>query len=189
MAHFPNPSKDLLLYQMLILRIYRQFTGQVCWRMIGHSVNMQLQWILPIGWQWMSSCLTSVLLVPRYVAVTLLVNVSREPRRAASSNNFCRSWNNGWRVPPSAVCRFAYKLSILVATASTMSESVLGILLAHRVLVPSALLPLLHVPIASPGNLDLFLFDFAFLVFSCLEGRRVFYLVLIFSCWSLHLSN
>jgi len=28
-AHFPNRAKDLLLYQMLILRTYRQFSGRV----------------------------------------------------------------------------------------------------------------------------------------------------------------
>ena len=41
--------------------------------------------------------------------------------------------------------------SVLPAMASTMSESVLRIP-ASRVLSPNALLPLFHVPTASPGD-------------------------------------
>ena len=147
-AHLPNRAKDLLLYQMLILQTYHQFSGRV-WLAYDRAfhehaaatnvtdcsaVNVQLFNFHAAGAAVRSDVAT----------------VSSEPHGAASSNTICRSWNSGRCVAPSALCRFAHKCSTCYGqhrvgdcSANSSKQSA------------NALLPLLHVPAANPGDPEL----------------------------------
>ena len=108
-AHFSNRGKDLLLYQMLILRTYRQFSGRV-WLAYDRAFREHAAATNVTDWS-----AVNVQLFNFHAAGAAVrgeaANVSSEPRGAASSNIICRSWNSGRCVAPSAVCRFAHKCS------------------------------------------------------------------------------
>lgn len=108
-AHFPNRAKDLLLYQMLILRTYRHFSGRV-WLAYDRAIREHAAATNVTDWS-----AVNVQLFNFHAAGAAVrgdtANVSSEPHGAASSNIICRSWNSGWCVAPSAVCRFAHKRS------------------------------------------------------------------------------
>ena len=83
-AHFPNHAKDLLLYQMLILRTYRQFSGRV-WLAYDRAFREHAAATNMTDWS-----AVNVQLFNFHAAGAVIhsdaANISREPRGAASSN-------------------------------------------------------------------------------------------------------
>ena len=108
-AHFPNRAKDLLLYQMMILRTYRQFTGRV-WLAYDRAFRERAAATNLTDWSEVNTQLFNFHSAGASVRGAA-AHVNSEPRGAVSSNIVCRSWNNGRCVAPSAVCRFAHKCS------------------------------------------------------------------------------
>lgn len=109
MSHFPHRWKDLLQYQLLILRTYRQFSGRVwlsydqAFREIAAATNLT-------DWSQFNSRLLS------FHSAGWSARSSRnfsdrqnEPNGAALSQIICKSWNWGHCVAPSASCRFSHK--------------------------------------------------------------------------------
>ena len=109
-THFPNRSKDLLLYQMLILRTYRQFTGRV-WLAYDRAFREHAAATNLTDWSAVNVPLFNFHAAGASVRGRDSAIVSSEPRGAASSNIVCRSWNRGHCVAPFSSCRFAHKCS------------------------------------------------------------------------------
>ena len=108
-AHFPNRAKDLLRYQMLILRTYRQFTGRV-WLAYDRAFREHAAATNLTDWSEVNIQLFNFHSAGASVRGDA-IHIPSEPRGAASSNIICRSWNNGRCVAPAAVCRFTHKCS------------------------------------------------------------------------------
>ncbi|KAL9987112.1 hypothetical protein ACROYT_G001362 [Oculina patagonica] len=108
-AYFPNRAKDLLLYQMMILRTYRHFSGRV-WLAYDRVFREHAAATNLTDWS-----AVNVQLFNFYAAGAVVrgdaVNVLSEPHGAPSSNVICRSWNSGRCVALSTRCRFAHKCS------------------------------------------------------------------------------
>ena len=106
-AHFPNRAKDLPLYQMMILRTYRQFTRRV-WLSYNRAFHEHAAATNLTDWSEVNTQLFNFHSAGASVRGEV-ARVSSEPRGTTSANIVCRSWNNGRCVAPSAVCRFAHK--------------------------------------------------------------------------------
>ena len=106
-AHFPNRAKDLLLYQMIILRPYRQFTGRV-WLAYNRAFREHAAATNLTNWSEINTQLFNFHSAGASVRGDA-APVPSEPRGAVSATIVCRSWNNGRCVAPSAACRFAHK--------------------------------------------------------------------------------
>ena len=128
-THFPNRSKDLLLYRVLILQTYRQFTGRV-WLAYDRAFREHTATTNLTDWSAVNVQLFNFHAAGASVHGGDSANVLSEPCRETSSNIVCRSWNSGCCVAPFALCRFP--TSTEAASASTALESVLGILSASR---------------------------------------------------------
>ena len=108
-SHFPHRWKDLLQYQLLILRTYRQFSGRV-WLSYDRAFRENAAATNLTDWSQLNSTLFS------FHSAGWSARSSRdfsdgqnEPHGAASSQIICKSWNRGHCVAPSASCRFAHK--------------------------------------------------------------------------------
>ena len=88
-AHFPNRAKDLLLYQMLIFRTYRQFSGRV-WLAYDRAFREHAAATNVTDWSAVNVQLFNFHAAGAAVRSDA-ANVSSEPRGAASSNIICRS--------------------------------------------------------------------------------------------------
>ena len=108
-AHFPNRAKDLLLYQMMILRTYRQFTGPV-WLAYDRAFREHSAATNLTDWSEINTQLFNFHSAGASVRGDAAY-VPSQSHGTASANIVCRSWNNGRCVAPSAVCRFAHKCS------------------------------------------------------------------------------
>ena len=107
---FPHRWKDLLLYQLLILQTYGQFTSRVCLvsdRVLHkHAVTTNLS-----DWSALYAQLFNFHAARALVRGPDTVHDLSESRGAASSNIICPSWNRGQCVAPFASCCFAHKCS------------------------------------------------------------------------------
>ena len=108
-SYFPHRWKDLLQYQLLILRTYRQFSGRV-WLSYDRAFRENAAATNLTDWSQLNSTLFS------FHSAGWSARSSRdssdgqnEPHGAASSQIICKSWNRGHCVAPSASCRFAHK--------------------------------------------------------------------------------
>ena len=107
-SQFPHRWKDLQLYQLLILRNYRQFTSRVWlaydWAFREHAAATNLT-----DWLTLDIQLFNFHAAGASVYDHDAVTDSNELCRAASSTIICRLWNWGQCVAPFASCRFAHK--------------------------------------------------------------------------------
>ena len=107
--YFPNRWKDLLQYQLLILRTHRQFAGRV-WLSYDRAFRENAAATNLTDWSQLNSTLFSFHSAdwsagsPRDAT-----DGQNEPRGAASSQIICKLWNRGHCVAPSASCRFVHK--------------------------------------------------------------------------------
>ena len=110
-SYFPNCWKDLLQYQLLILRTSRQFAGRV-WLSYDRAFRENAAATNLTDWSQLNSTLFSFHSAgwstrpPRDAT-----DGQNEPRGSASSQIICKSWNRGHCVAPSASCRFSHKCS------------------------------------------------------------------------------
>ena len=107
-SQFPHRWKDLQLYQLLILRTYRQFTGRV-WLAYDRAFREHAAATSLTDWSTLNVQLFNFHAARASVRGHDAVTDSSEPRGTASSTVICRSWNRGQCVAPSALCRFAHK--------------------------------------------------------------------------------
>ena len=107
-SQFPQRWKDLQLYQLLILRTYRQFTGRV-WLAYDRAFREHAAATNLTDWSTLNVQLFNFHAAGASVRGHDAVTDSTEPRGAASSTVICRSWNRGQCVAPFASCRFAHK--------------------------------------------------------------------------------
>jgi len=111
-SSFPHRWKDLMQYQLLILRTYRHFSGRV-WLAYDQafrehaaatrltdwsSMNVQLFNFHAAGSSVRSSSLTTSTELP-------------EPPGSSSSSILCKSWNKGRCMAPFSFCRYAHRCS------------------------------------------------------------------------------
>ena len=108
-SHFPNRWKDLLQYQLLILRTHCQFAGRV-WLSYDRAFRENAAATNLTDWSQLNTTLFSFHSAgwsarsPRDAT-----DGQNEPRGAALSQIICRSWNRGHCVAPFSSCRFARK--------------------------------------------------------------------------------
>ena len=107
-SQFPHRWKDLQLYQLLILRTYRQFTGRV-WLAYDRALREHAAATNLTDWLTLNVQLFNFHAAGASVRGPDAVTSSSEPRGAASSTVICRSWNRGQCVAPFASCRFAHE--------------------------------------------------------------------------------
>ena len=104
-SHYPSWWRDLTLYKLLILCTYRQFQGNAWLRydraFREHAAAARLT-------DWSS---INVQLFNFHAAASSVRRSFTEPSRGSSAI-VCRSWNNGFCVAPSSLCRFAHRCSI-----------------------------------------------------------------------------
>ncbi|XP_020619376.1 uncharacterized protein LOC110057138 [Orbicella faveolata] len=107
--YFPHRWRDLLQYQLLILRTYCQFSGWV-WLSYDRTFRENAAATNLTDWSQLNSTLFSFHSAgwssrsPRDS-----LDGQTEPRGAASSQIICKSWNRSHCVASSASCRFAHK--------------------------------------------------------------------------------
>ena len=107
-SHFPHRWKDLMNYQLLILRTHRQFTGRV-WFAYDRAFREHAAATNLTDWSSINVQLFNFHAAGAAVrASNAPVDGSPEPRGSASSTIVCKSWNRGRCVAPYASCRFAH---------------------------------------------------------------------------------
>ena len=115
-SHFPQRWRDLLQYQLLILRTHRQFAGRV-WLSYDRAFREHAAATNLTDWSSINVQLFN------FHAAGASANPGRdlsddstEPHGASSSHIICKSWNRGCCVAPSSSCRFAHKCSSCFGT-------------------------------------------------------------------------
>ena len=110
-SHFPNRWKDLMNYQLLILRTHRQFTGRV-WFAYDCAFREHAAATNLTNWSSINVQLFNFHAAGAAVrASNAPVDGSPAPRGSAPSTIVCKSWNRGRCVAPHASCRFAHTCS------------------------------------------------------------------------------
>ena len=108
MSYFPHLWKDLLQYQLLILRTFHQFSGRV-WLSYDRAFQENAATTNLTDWSQLNSTLFSFHSAggsarsPRDSS-----DGQHEPNGSASSQIICKSWSWGHCVAPSVSCRFAH---------------------------------------------------------------------------------
>ena len=143
MAHFPTRAKDLLLYQMMILRTHRQFTGRV-WLSYDRAFCEHAAATNLTDWSEVNTQLF------HFHSAGASVRGLAEPRRPSSSAD--RGITAG--VLPHLLSA-VFRISVSAALASIEPLSVLQCPVARVATSPNAPLLLLRVPEASLGDLEL----------------------------------
>ena len=110
-SHFPHRWKDLMQYQLLILRTHRQFAGRV-WLAYERAFREHAAASNLTDWSTINVQLFNFHAAGASVRSRgELSDEFSEPRGAPSSLIICKSWNRGHCVAPSSSCRFAHKCS------------------------------------------------------------------------------
>ena len=104
-SHYPSRWRDLTLYKLLILRTYRQFQGNA-WLTYDRAFREHAAAARLTDWSSIN-----VQLFNFHAAGSSVRRSFTEPS-GSSSAVVCRSWNNGFCVAPSSLCRFAHRCSI-----------------------------------------------------------------------------
>ena len=104
-SHYPSRWRDLTLYKLLILHTYRQFQGNALLTydraFRKHAATARLT-----DWSGINVQLLN------FHAVGYSMQRSFTKPSGSSSAIVCRSWNNGFCVAPSSLCRLARRCSI-----------------------------------------------------------------------------
>ena len=101
----PLRWRDLTLYKLLILRTYRQFQGNT-WLTYDRAFREHAAAARLTDWSSIN-----IQLFNFHAAASSVRRSFTEPS-GSSSAIVCRSWNNGFCVAPSSLCRFAHRCSI-----------------------------------------------------------------------------
>ena len=104
-SHYPPRWCDLTLHKLLILCTYRQFQGNA-WLMYDRGFREHAAAARLTDWSSINVQLFN------FHAAAFSVRRSFTEPSGSSSAIVCRSWNNGFCVAPSSLCRFAHRCSI-----------------------------------------------------------------------------
>ena len=104
-SHYPSRWRDLTLYKLLILRTYHQFQGNA-WLTYDRAFREHAAAARLTDWSGINVQLFN------FHAVGSSVQRSFTEPSGSSSAIVCRSWNNGFCIAPSSLCRFAHHCSI-----------------------------------------------------------------------------
>ena len=112
-SHFLNRWKDLMQYQLLILRTYRHFSGRV-WLAYDQAFREHTAPSRLTNWSSMNVQLFNFHSAGSSALGTPLVtsNDSPEPPGSSSSVIHCKSWNKGRCTAPFAFCRYSHRCSV-----------------------------------------------------------------------------
>ena len=112
-SHFPNRWKDLMQYQLLILRTYRHFSGRV-WPTYDQAFREHAAASRLADWSLMNVQLFNFHSASSSARSTSLVssNDSPEPPGSSSSVIYCKSWNKERCTAPFAFCRYSHRCSV-----------------------------------------------------------------------------
>ena len=108
-SHYPSRWRDLTLYKLLILRTYRQFQGNA-WLTYDRAFREHAAAANLTDWSNIN-----VQLFNFYAAGSSVRRSFTKPS-GSSSAVICKSWNNGFCVAPTSVCRFAHRCSVCSST-------------------------------------------------------------------------
>ena len=104
-SHYPSRWRDLTLYKLLILRTYREFQGNA-WLVYDRAFHEHAAAAKLTDWSSIN-----VQLFNFHAAGSSVRQSFTEPS-GSSSAVVCRSWNNGFCVARSSICRFANRCSV-----------------------------------------------------------------------------
>ena len=112
-SHFLNRWKDLMQYQLLILRTYRHFSGRV-WLAYDQAFREHAAASRHTDWSSMNVQLFNFHSAGSSARSASLVssNDSPEPPGSTSSVIHCKSWNKGRCTAPFASCRYSHRCSV-----------------------------------------------------------------------------
>lgn len=116
-THFPHRWKDLLQYQLLILRTFRHFSGKV-WLAYDQAFREHAAAIRLTDWSCMNVQQFSFHAAGSSVRESSLAQSTEHPERSSeppgslSSAVVCISWNKGRCTAPFASCRYAHRCSV-----------------------------------------------------------------------------
>lgn len=107
--HFPHHWKDLMQYQLLILRMYRHFSGQV-WLAYNRSFRKHAAATCLTDWSTMNVQLFNFHAASPSVCSSSLAqsNEFLKPPGSSSTVGVCKSWNRRHCTVPFALCRYAH---------------------------------------------------------------------------------
>ena len=112
-SSFPHRWKDLMQYQLLILRTYRHFSGRV-WLAYDQAFREHAAATRLTDWSSMNVQLFNFHAAGSSVRSASLTTSSEspEPPGSSSSTILCKSWNKGRCTAPFAFCRYAHRCSV-----------------------------------------------------------------------------
>ena len=112
-SSFPHRWKDLMQYQLLILRTYRHFSGRV-WLAYDQAFREHAAATRLTDWSSMNVQLFNFHAAGSSVRSSSLTtsNESPEPPGSSSSTILCKSWNKGRCTAPFSFCRYAHRCSV-----------------------------------------------------------------------------
>ena len=112
-THFPHRWKDLLQYQLLILRTFRHFSGKV-WLAYDQAFREHAAATRLTDWSCMNVQLFNFHAAGSSVRESSLAqsNEHPEPLGSSSSAVVCISWNKGRCTAPFASCRYAHRCTV-----------------------------------------------------------------------------
>ena len=112
-THFPHRWKDLLQYQLLILRTFRHFSGKV-WLAYNQAFREHAAATRLTDWSCMNVQLFNFHAAGSSVRESSLAqsNEHPEPLGSSSSAVVCISWNKGRCTAPFASCRYAHRCTV-----------------------------------------------------------------------------
>ena len=108
-THFPHRWKDLLQYQLLILRTFRHFSGKV-WLAYDQAFREHAAATRLTDWSCMNVQLFNFHAAGSSVRESSLAQANEHPEPLGSSSSavVCISWNKGRCTAPFASCRYAH---------------------------------------------------------------------------------
>ena len=111
MSHFPHRWRDLLQYQLLILRTHRHFSGRV-WLAYDRAFREHAAAKQLTDW----SCMNAQLFNFHAAGASVHSPSSHdssdwEPTGSSGSIVVCKSWNRGRCTSPLSICRYAHRCS------------------------------------------------------------------------------
>ena len=112
-SSFPHRWKDLMQYQLLILRTYRHFSGRV-WLAYDQAFREHAAATRLTDWSAMNVQLFNFHAAGSSVRGSSppSSNESPEPPGSSSSTILCKSWNKGRCTAPFSFCRYAHRCSV-----------------------------------------------------------------------------
>ena len=112
-SSFPHHWKDLMQYQLLILRTYHHFSGRV-WLAYDQAFHEHAAATRLTDWSSMNVQLFNFHAAGSSVhsSSPTTSNESPEPPGPSSSTILCKSWNKGHCTTPFSFCRYTHRCSV-----------------------------------------------------------------------------